>query len=523
VEDEHEGPEARASNITISVHSTKAQESRFQKPEPILEYDYSLMDELFSVLDIAHEQEMQPILCGYFNKIVQALLGKIKQKMLHYLLIHRKGDVFLKLTRFLHHHSLSQLLVELLLIKIVSAKAQGGPQSSFRDRFSSDTDERDNEESEEKKALDPTDGMTEQERQMYDVLCERKQEVITFLLSKLSSKNTDLEETMNAHSVLLELADNEQTYGKLVEKENLTQLIKNACDLDNRVSQAYALNVMIFIIREFPDYEKQIGHLAAEFTQTIGNHFLDITYSCLLTIRNMNSFREEEFYDNQSGVQHRKFGLRRLKALELVRQELQTLSKYVELNSDQYISTILRKQLIGTMLDIIERYPFSSVANQQAILVLDFLKRALDQEELEQLKEFVASKLTSQEGVYLTLESGRPTTQGNLATIVQIALALKKMTESGEEKKEGHEEEDEEDDEEEEKCIKENDWNIFCTNQLRVFETKWTKKLEDYGPDDLNNADENMFKFKQTPKLIPDNESRRYADQADDSQEQLLD
>lgn len=71
---------------------------------------------------------------------------------------------------------------------------------------------------------------------------------------------------MNAHTILLEMADNEQTYGKLVEKDNLTQLIKYACDLDNRVGQAYALNVMINIIREFPDYEKQIGHLAAEFT-----------------------------------------------------------------------------------------------------------------------------------------------------------------------------------------------------------------------------------------------------------------
>lgn len=38
---------------------------------------------------------------------------------------------------------------------------------------------------------------------------------------------------MNAHSILLELADNEQTFGKLVEKENLTNLIKAACDIGN--------------------------------------------------------------------------------------------------------------------------------------------------------------------------------------------------------------------------------------------------------------------------------------------------
>jgi len=61
---------------------------------------------------------------------------------------------------------------------------------------------------------------------------------------------------MNAHSILLELADNEQTYGKLVEKDNLTNIIKAACDIGNYRNQAYALNLIIAIIREFPDYEK---------------------------------------------------------------------------------------------------------------------------------------------------------------------------------------------------------------------------------------------------------------------------
>lgn len=61
---------------------------------------------------------------------------------------------------------------------------------------------------------------------------------------------------MNAHSILLELADNDSTFGKLVEKENLTNLIKAACDIGNTLNQAYALNIIITIIREFPDYEK---------------------------------------------------------------------------------------------------------------------------------------------------------------------------------------------------------------------------------------------------------------------------
>ena len=68
---------------------------------------------------------------------------------------------------------------------------------------------------------------------MYEVLKEKKQEVVAFLINRLTHYNKDLEQTLNAHSILLELADNEQTFGKLVEKENLTNIIKAACDISN--------------------------------------------------------------------------------------------------------------------------------------------------------------------------------------------------------------------------------------------------------------------------------------------------
>lgn len=87
--------------------------------------------------------------------------------MLNYILIHRKGDVYNRLLKNLQHHSLSQLLIELLNLKIMTAAP-----ISQRDRFSSDFDKDagsdvDKEGDEEKEKLDPTDGMTIIERQMY--------------------------------------------------------------------------------------------------------------------------------------------------------------------------------------------------------------------------------------------------------------------------------------------------------------------------------------------------------------------
>jgi len=69
-------------------------------------------------LEFFSQDEIEPILCGYFNKIFQALLAKSKNKVLQYLLLHRKGDIFTMLLKNLQHHSLAQLMVELLQTKI---------------------------------------------------------------------------------------------------------------------------------------------------------------------------------------------------------------------------------------------------------------------------------------------------------------------------------------------------------------------------------------------------------------------
>ena len=48
---------------------------------------------------------------------MQSLLNKLKDRLLKYILIHRKGDIFNKLLNKIEHHSLSQLLIELMQIK----------------------------------------------------------------------------------------------------------------------------------------------------------------------------------------------------------------------------------------------------------------------------------------------------------------------------------------------------------------------------------------------------------------------
>lgn len=66
--------------------------------------DFTLLDELILFLD---KREVLPILCGYFAKVVLALLNKTREKFLEYILIHKEGIIFNKLLNHLEHHSIA--------------------------------------------------------------------------------------------------------------------------------------------------------------------------------------------------------------------------------------------------------------------------------------------------------------------------------------------------------------------------------------------------------------------------------
>lgn len=73
-----------------------------------------------------------------------------------------------------------------------------------------------------------------------------------------------------------------------------------------------------------------------------------------------------------------------MRALELLKEAILTFNKYIHSPEIQHIlaSPILKKQIIATMLDVIESYEFSNVASQLSIQVLDLLKAQFDLNDL---------------------------------------------------------------------------------------------------------------------------------------------
>lgn len=272
------------------------------------------------------------------------------------------------------------------------------------------------------------------EQQMRQILNEKRQEVIYTLIERLGPKCTDFESVLNAQTVLSELSDSKKIYKRIIDARNIQTLINHACDMSNR-NQAYALNVYANILKQLGDYDhKKDAQEFIDFKILLQKSFHDITYSCLLVLRGSDVHIGETpalVTENQAGVQIKKFGAKRMRAIELLKQIIQTLSKEGDISIGSFISKILKNQIITTLLNVIEDYEFSNVANQISIQILYLLKTIYDDNDVELLKNFVRRNLSSTEKTHFEFSSGNKTTKAHLASIINMAIELKKLTLEG--------------------------------------------------------------------------------------------
>ncbi len=78
-------------------------------------------------MEFLEQDSLYPILCGYFNKIMVSLITKQKKNFFEYLFLHCKSDLFDMLLTHIQHHSLGQLLLEMLQVSSI----YGGPRKEL--------------------------------------------------------------------------------------------------------------------------------------------------------------------------------------------------------------------------------------------------------------------------------------------------------------------------------------------------------------------------------------------------------
>ncbi len=83
------------------------------------------------------------------------------------------------------------------------------------------------------------------------------------------------------------------------------------------------------------------------------------------------------------------------------------------------------------MLFIIEYYEFNNATSFEATEVLQIMQIALDDEDIESIKQFVMRNLQDSKTTHYHFPSGKHTNHGNLAAIIKIGLGLKRVLNGG--------------------------------------------------------------------------------------------
>jgi hypothetical protein len=203
--------------------------------------DYSLMDELMEFLEVPeecleNESRLEPILCGYFNKIMTALLTKQKGKTLEYLLLVQKGKIFDNLLCHMQHFSLASLMLHFLGMKFVLEDYTGYGNVAQQRTSLLDWDNNSDSPEEDK----PTEASTQRSAaneaeslarfvEMSEIFDRKKMQIVRQLICQMSKSNPEnIEKCLNAHTVLQDLVENENCFKLLVEEGHL-QLILDTC------------------------------------------------------------------------------------------------------------------------------------------------------------------------------------------------------------------------------------------------------------------------------------------------------
>ena len=167
-------------------------------------------------------------------------------------------------------------------------------------------------------------------------------------------------------------------------------------------------------------------------------HFNDMCYNAMMILRSSDS---KGTYVNQSGERIRKTGILRIRAMEHLRVMFTTLSKRGPLNEQTCLNDTMRKKLIETLLYMMRTYQFCSISHQQGLIVLNLIREAFDEQDLETMKAFVKEELEADTDFHYP--SGRTTSRMNLGQIIKIACVLKHETQKALDDQDSSEEEDE--------------------------------------------------------------------------------
>jgi hypothetical protein len=212
--------------------------------------DWSLLDSMINNFMQTEPEDMLSVLCGYFQKIVSSILNKENSKLLEYLLLRRDGIIFDGLMRHISHHSLAQLVIELLQVQIKPDDSK----NKKINMYNSDGSDNDNDNDDQEEAV-----LTPDQLKMQDIINNKGKLIVGALMDQLSRRNKDnLEIALNAYSILMEFCENDHCFNLLTQEDLLTRLISICCQGNCNNFLRYSDHLLTTIVTEFSNTDKEI-------------------------------------------------------------------------------------------------------------------------------------------------------------------------------------------------------------------------------------------------------------------------
>mmetsp|Transcript_32815 Transcript_32815/g.50105 ORF Transcript_32815/g.50105 Transcript_32815/m.50105 type:complete len:446 (-) Transcript_32815:607-1944(-) len=221
-EDTKDEPEAEKSDPTVSVtwdENKGENNSPAQPEEEAFELDYEnkhvLLDRLFAF--VHQEGELNPVLSGYFCKLVSLLISR-KQKQLIPYIYGQNSMIIDSLLNHVYQKSVSEVLNKLLV------------------QLDTDYDE--------------------------EVLAQIKAKqamAVNKLVEKLGPDSTE-EDNLNASAILRDLVEKKEFFSVLCQKDNLVKLVEYSTALlseSQKQSKLSSLQTLIQVITNFIDIQKK--------------------------------------------------------------------------------------------------------------------------------------------------------------------------------------------------------------------------------------------------------------------------
>ena len=155
------------------------------------------------------------------------------------------------------------------------------------------------------------------------------------------------------------------------------------------------------------------------------------------------------------------------------------------------------------MLYMTRTFQFCSISHQQGLLVLNLMREAFDEEDLETMKTFVREELEADNNFHF--RSGRVCSRANLGQIIKIAFELRTITQKALDDLDSDEDEEALNQESIEKRSQMQQWFHFCNSKVAAIEKVWNQKLDkpdepapNSNSNNLGNDDSNKDDHEQT-------------------------